>query len=270
MKSLAVSFILGNLVLASCLSFGVASTEGFTLPKEMKEAVGKVIVNTTACSVTCGLGYKEEIVCEVGPDGVKRKCRSQFLECMTSWYCGMLHFTALRGKRFELSCLSADIVRIGHKSFRFIWRFARGIISIDDELFKPFLVTSHSLRFRSVREDHAGTYRCDVLILKNYRLVKRLYFGLRVLPPNLVSLHFNQSLTEEQKLMDEGLEVNLDNHSMAYLPSKNKVAGIMGTGIAIGVTGMLVIIVFCSCLRVAQLSYKHLKLALPALPAEGR
>uniref|UniRef100_A0A8C6FHG0 Transmembrane protein 81 n=1 Tax=Moschus moschiferus TaxID=68415 RepID=A0A8C6FHG0_MOSMO len=247
MKTLATSFILGSLLLAFCLPLVVTSPKTLAIPEKLQEAVGKVIVSSTTCTVTCGLGFKEETVCEVGPDGVRRRCKSQRLECLTSWLCGMLHFTLLIGKEFKLSCLSPDILEIGQEAFRFTWRLARGIISTDDEVFKPFRASSYFIKFQSIQEDDSGTYRCDVQLLKTLRLVKRLYFGLRVLPPHLVNLNFHQSLTEGQKLADEGLEVNLDNYSRPqHPPWEKKVAIAVGIGVAGGVTaGVLVSIALC-------------------------
>ncbi|XP_032508418.1 transmembrane protein 81 [Phocoena sinus] len=256
MKTLATSFILGNLVLAFYLPLVMTLPKTLAIPEKLQEAVGKVIVNATTCTVTCGLGYKEETVCEVGPDGVRRKCKSQRLECLTNWICGMLHFTVLTGQEFKLSCLSSDILEVGQEAFRFTWRLARGIISTDDEVFKPFRASFHFIKFQSAQEYDSGTYRCDVQLLKNLRLVKRLYFGLRVLPPNLVNLNFHQSLTEDQKLIDEGLEVNLDNYSRPQRPPwKKKVTIAVGIGIASGVTGgVLVSIALCGGLRVIHSS----------------
>ncbi|KAF6076146.1 transmembrane protein 81 [Phyllostomus discolor] len=242
MKILAVSFILGSLALAFHLPLVVTLPKTLAIPKKLQEAVGNVTVNATTCTVTCGLGYKEETICEVGPDGVRRKCESRRLECLTNWICGMLHFTILRGREFELSCLSSDILEIGQEAFRFTWRLARGIISTDDEVFKPFRSSSHVVKFESAQEYDSGTYRCDVQLLKNLRLVKRLYFGLRVLPPNLVNLNFHQSLTEDQKLVNEGLEVNLGNHSRPYRPPwRKKVAIALGIGTASGVMGSVLV-----------------------------
>ncbi|XP_053463011.1 transmembrane protein 81 [Nycticebus coucang] len=250
MKVLATTVILGSLALASLLLV-VTTLKTLAIPEKLQDAVGRVIVNATSCTVTCGLGYKEETVCEVGPDGVRRKCKSQRLECLTNWICGMLHFTILTGKEFELSCLSPDILETGQEAFRFTWRLARGIISTDDEVFKPFRVNSHFVKFHSAQEYDSGTYRCDVQLLKNLRIVKRLYFGLRVLPPHLVNLNFYQSLTENQKLIDEGLEVNLSNYSKPYHPKwEKKVALALAIGIASGVVvGMLVSTAFCHLLR---------------------
>ncbi|XP_006834277.1 PREDICTED: transmembrane protein 81 [Chrysochloris asiatica] len=251
MKTLATSFILGSLVLAYSLCFEMTLPKTLDIPEKLQEAVGQVIVNATTCTVTCGLGYKEETVCEVGPDGVRRKCKFQRLECLTNWICGMLHFTIPIGKEFELSCLSSDILEVGQEAFRFTWRLARGIISTDDELFKPFRINSYFVKFESAREFDSGTYRCDVQLLKNLKFVKRLYYGLRVLPPHLVNLNFDLSLTEGQKLVDEGLEVNLDNYSRPSHPAwKKDVAFALRIGIASGMAGgVLVTIALCSGLR---------------------
>lgn len=259
MTTLATSFILGSLMLAFCPPFVMTLPKTLAIPEKLQEAVGKVIVNATTCTVTCGLGYKEETVCEVGPDGVRRKCKSQRLECLTNWICGMLHFTVLAGKKFELSCLSSDILEIGQEAFHFTWRLARGIISTDDEVFKPFRASSHFVKFRSIHEEDSGTYRCDVQLLKNLRLVKRLYFGVRVHPPQLVKLDFQQSLTEDQKLVDEGLEVDLGNYSRPPRPPwRKKVAIALGIGIASGVIASVSLgIALCSGQRVGHSNANH-------------
>ncbi|XP_074078584.1 transmembrane protein 81 isoform X2 [Macrotis lagotis] len=169
MKTVDIGFILGTLTLFLYLPTIVTSHQAFTIPEKLKLANGRVIVNTTPCTVTCGLGYKEESTCEVGPDGVRRKCETHHTECLTNWICGMVHFTTTTGKKFELTCLSSDILLLGHEAFRFTWTFARGIISTNDELFKPFRRHIHSLILNPAREDDSGTYRCDVQLLKNLR-----------------------------------------------------------------------------------------------------
>ncbi|XP_060034678.1 transmembrane protein 81 [Erinaceus europaeus] len=238
MKTWASNFFFWSLTLVLCLPPVLTLPQTLAIPEKLQEAVGRVIVNATTCTVTCGLGYKMETVCEVGPDGVRRKCLSQRLECLTNWICGMLHFTTVIGQEFELSCLSTDILEVGREAFRFTWRLARGIISTDDEVFKPFRASSHFVKFESAQESDSGTYRCDVQLLKNLRRVKRLYFGLRVLPPKLVNLNFQQSLTEEQKLIDEGLEVNVVNYSRPHRPLwKKKVALTLALGVVSGVAG---------------------------------
>ncbi|XP_012582241.1 PREDICTED: transmembrane protein 81 [Condylura cristata] len=247
MISLAVSITLGNLMLASCLSSGVTTPKTLAIPKEMKEVVGEVVIHTTPCSITCGLGSKEDTVCEVGPDGVRRKCRAAIRHCLTTWHCGMHHFTVHTGRTFVLNCMGSQVLGLTHASFQFTWRVARGIISVDDGLFRPFLFRHHSLKFISVREHDSGTYRCDMYLLRNMKLVKRLYFGLRVLPSHLVKLNFLHSLTEGQKLMDEGLEVDLDNGSLPlHHQWKKKMTVIVAIGVTAGLVGMLMSIFLCS------------------------
>ncbi|XP_032770667.1 transmembrane protein 81 [Rattus rattus] len=250
MKAVATVFICGSLVLITYLPLVVTSPQTLAIPEKLRQAVGRVVVNATACSVTCGLGYKEETTCEVGPDGVRRDCRSQRLECLTNWICGMLHFTIIQRQQFELNCLSSDILRKGQEAFRFTWKLARGIISTNDELFKPFRANSPFLRFKPAYESDSGTYRCDVQQLKNLKFVKRLYFGLRVLPPKLVNLNFEQSLTEDQKLAEEGWEVHLDNQTQPHLPGwRKKVSLALGVGITAGVVGgVLVNVALCRVL----------------------
>lgn len=251
MKAGATVLILGSLVLMAYLPLVPMSPNTLPIPEKLQQAVGKVIINATTCTVTCGLGYREQTVCEVGPDGVRRKCKFRRYECMTNWICGMLHFTVVHGEELELSCLSSDILQVGQQAFRFTWKIARGIISTNDEIFKPFRANSHFLHFKPAYEYNSGTYRCDVQLLKSLRFVKRLYFGLRVLPPKLVNLNFNQSLTEDQKLADEGWEVNFYNLSNPHLPKwQKKVASALGIGIAGGVVGgVLVSIAIRSVLR---------------------
>ncbi|XP_004610243.2 transmembrane protein 81 [Sorex araneus] len=255
MAPLALPFLLGVLAWTLRPSRAATSPRTLAIPEELQEAVGRVIVSATTCSVTCGLGYKEETACEVGPDGVRRKCKTQRLQCLTSWVCGMLHFTVLSGGQFQLSCVSAaDLLEEGREAYRFTWRLARGIISTEDEVFRPLRVSSYYVRFYSLREYDSGTYRCDVQLLRNLKPVKRLYFGLRVLPRDLVDLNFHQSLTENQKLIDEGLEVNLDNFSQpARPPWKRKVAVAVGLGVPVGVAvGVLLILALCRWLRSSE------------------
>ncbi|KAM4861099.1 transmembrane protein 81 [Thomomys bottae] len=246
----AARSILGILLLATYRPVLVTSPENLTIPELLQNAVGRVLVNATSCSVTCGLGYKEETVCEVGSDGVRKKCKFERLECVASWSCGMLHFTVLAGSEFELSCLSSDILAVGKEAFRFTWRVARGIISINDVIFKPYRSNMHFLQFKPALEYHSGTYRCDVQQLKNLRLVKRVYFGLRVLPSKLVNLNFDQYLTENQKLVDEGFEVNLDNYSKLDQPKwQKRVISTLSVGAVVGVlVGVLVSIALCRVL----------------------
>lgn len=82
-----------------------------------------------------------------------------------------------------------------------------------------------------------------------------------------MNLDFYQSLTEDQKLVDEGLEVSLGNYSRPqHPPWKKKVAIAVGVGVASGVTGgVLVSIALCGRLRVihGSASLETLQALLP-------
>lgn len=165
-----------------------------------------VLVNSTPCSVTCGLGVKEEQRCEVTPAGEYRNCSLQLSRCLSDWICGLRHLSVPEGKPFQLICLSPEAARLEGPNFGYTWRFSRGLITTNDLLFHPIRNPSPSLRFSPALESHSGTYRCDVQVLSSFQLVKRIYFGLRVIPRDLVHLDFHKSLTWEQQLAAGGEE----------------------------------------------------------------
>ncbi|NXU45527.1 TMM81 protein, partial [Drymodes brunneopygia] len=165
-----------------------------------------VVVNSTPCSVTCGLGVREEQLCEVSPAGERRNCSRLRSRCLSDWICGLRHLNVPEGKPFQLSCLGPDTASLEGQDFGYTWRFARGLITTNDLLFQPFRNPSPSLRFSPALESHSGTYRCDVQVLSSFQLVKRIYFGLRVVPRGLVDLDFQKSLTWEQQLAASGEE----------------------------------------------------------------
>ncbi|XP_061486357.1 transmembrane protein 81 [Rhineura floridana] len=201
---------LGILAFAFFVPLSVTSHEAVTIPKQLRTAAGRVAVSCTSCSVTCGLGYKIEETCEVRPDGQRRDCTKQKVDCLTNWICGMRHFTVLVGKPFEFSCLTTGEIGPQTQSFSYTWRLARGIITTDDVLFVPFKNPGFVIKLFPAEEYDAGTYRCDVQLMKNYMVVKRIYFGLRVIPGDLVDLSFDKSLTLEQQLESEN-EKNQQN-----------------------------------------------------------
>ncbi|NXC19192.1 TMM81 protein, partial [Corythaeola cristata] len=210
MKTLGNSHILGILLCAFCLPL-VGSFGNVTIPAELKSAVAKIVVNTTSCSVTCGLGVKLEEMCEITPAGERRNCALRRSDCLTSWVCGLLHFTVPVGKPFQFSCLTSDAIGFGSQAYGYTWRIARGLITTNDVLFKPFKNPDAVVRFSPTRESDAGTYRCDVQVLKTFRVIKRVYFGVRVIQNDLVDLNFQKSLTWEQKLAANKEEGNIEN-----------------------------------------------------------
>ncbi|NXL06352.1 TMM81 protein, partial [Mesembrinibis cayennensis] len=210
MKALGNSHILGILLCAFYLPLVVAF-EKVTIPAELKSAVVRVAVNTTSCSVTCGPGFKVEEMCEITPAGERRNCTVRRSDCLTSWACGLVHFTVPVGKPFQFSCLTSDAVGFGNRTYGSTWRLAQGLITTNDALFKPFKNPNSVIRFSPTRESDAGTYRCDVQMSKTFRVIKRAYFGVRVIRNDLVDLDFQKSLTWEQKLAANEEEENTED-----------------------------------------------------------
>ncbi|NWT17506.1 TMM81 protein, partial [Vireo altiloquus] len=186
-----------------CLPAALPSPSESPIPPELKAWIA---VNSTPCSVTCGLGVKEEQLCELSPAGERRNCSLVRSRCVTNWICGLQHLSIPEGKPFQLSCLSPDTAGLEGRDFGYTWRFARGLITTNDLLFHPLRHPSPSLSFSPALESHSGTYRCDVQVLSSFQLVKRIYFGLRVIPQGLVDLDFQKSLTWEQQLKANGEE----------------------------------------------------------------
>ncbi|NWS76052.1 TMM81 protein, partial [Crotophaga sulcirostris] len=197
MKTLRNSLIRGILPCAFYLPL-VTSVGNVTIPAELKTAVVKVAVKSTSCSVTCGVGFKLEEMCELTPFGGRRNCTLRRTECLTKWVCGIHYFTIPVGKPFQISCLTSDTDNFGNQAYK--WGFAQGLVTTKDELFKLLQTTNSFIKFSPIRESDAGTYRCDVRMLKAFRIIKRIYFGVRVIRSDLVELNFQKSLTREQKL----------------------------------------------------------------------
>ncbi|XP_060628918.2 transmembrane protein 81 [Anolis sagrei] len=214
MTKAQVSLSLGTLLLTVFALLSMASNEPpsspITIPKPLSDATARVAISSTSCSTTCGLGYKVEERCKITPNGERQQCSKRRVDCLSNWICGMVHYTVLVGESFEFSCLNTEEVGPETQSFSYTWRVARGIISTDDALFKPFKSSGFVINFSPVEEYDAGTYRCDVQFMKTYKIVKRIYVGIRVIPGHLVDLNFDKSLNEEQKLeiMNEGNEQN--------------------------------------------------------------
>ncbi|NXH42766.1 TMM81 protein, partial [Dicaeum eximium] len=165
-----------------------------------------VVVNSTPCSVTCGLGVKEEQRCEVSPAGEHRNCSLVRSRCLSDWICGLQHLSVPEGKPLQLICLTPEAASLEGPNFGYTWRFAQGLITTNDLLFRPFRNPGPSLSFSPALESHSGTYCCDVQVLSSFQLVKRICFGLRVIPKDLVDLNFQKSLTLEQQLAASGKE----------------------------------------------------------------
>ncbi|XP_033943848.1 transmembrane protein 81 isoform X2 [Pseudochaenichthys georgianus] len=117
--------------------------------EEVDKVSVEVIVDSSPCSATCGLGVKTQTLCLLkdgkkameedvrSKDGteVSEECRVRKLSCLESWQCGLRTMTVTLGERVEIDCLGEVMQAMGRFSWRVSWRYARGIISSDDTLF---------------------------------------------------------------------------------------------------------------------------------------
>uniref|UniRef100_A0A3B3XUR9 Transmembrane protein 81 n=1 Tax=Poecilia mexicana TaxID=48701 RepID=A0A3B3XUR9_9TELE len=162
------------------------------LPVDMEEEDKvplEVITESSPCSVTCGLGVKTQTLCLL-KDG--KTCRSQQVQCVESWQCGLKTMTVTSGQRVEIDCLGEVMAAMG----AVLWRYARGVITSDDSLFDRWKAPDlQRVVLDPVREKDAGTYRCDVQDA-NYRRKKTVYWGVRVLPAGVVNLDYQSSLLQ--------------------------------------------------------------------------
>ncbi|KAF3860808.1 hypothetical protein F7725_001063, partial [Dissostichus mawsoni] len=120
--------------------------------EEVDKVSVEVVVDSSPCSATCGLGVKTQTLC---------------------------------------------LLKDGKKAMKMVsWRYARGIISSDDTLFArwnaPLL---ERVILDPVMEEDAGTYRC-VVQDASFRRVKRVYWGIRVLPSSVLNLDYESSLAQ--------------------------------------------------------------------------
>ncbi|NWR89237.1 TMM81 protein, partial [Furnarius figulus] len=219
-----------------------------TIPPELHSTVVKITVNSTPCSVTCGLGLKVEEMCEITPAGERRSCSLQRSLCLSTSICGLRHVSVPAGRPLRLSCLVESNPAFGKHTYGYTWRWAPGLITTNDLLFQPFRNPQPVLSLAPATEADAGTYRCDVQVRETFKVVKRVYFGLKVIPSNLVELNFQKSLTWEQKLVANLEEGSAGNSSQAGQESfwKKKVFHEAMLGIGSGlVGGVLVSLMLC-------------------------
>ncbi|XP_022618795.1 transmembrane protein 81 [Seriola dumerili] len=182
--------------------------------EEVDNVPVEVIVDSSPCSTTCGLGLKTQTVClmkdgerameEGGRSGngaeVSEACRVRKVKCQESWQCGLRTMTVTSGQRVEIDCLGEVMQAMGRFSWRVLWRYARGIISSDDSLFDRWEAPQlDRVILDPVREEDAGTYRCDVQDAV-FRRVKRVYWGIRVLPAGVLNLDYDWKPAEPDRV----------------------------------------------------------------------
>uniref|UniRef100_A0A3Q3FWK3 Transmembrane protein 81 n=1 Tax=Labrus bergylta TaxID=56723 RepID=A0A3Q3FWK3_9LABR len=90
---------------------------------------------------------------------IRHKCRVRKVRCQESWQCGLMTMTVTSGERVEVDCVG-DVMEATCKSCD------------------------------AAPVSFSGTYCCDVRDA-SYRRVKRVYWGIRVLPVGVLNLNVN-------------------------------------------------------------------------------
>lgn len=160
-----------------------------------------VISYSSSCSTTCGLGIRTQRLCPWGTreETSSPACRVRQVQCLDNWQCGLQTQTAITGQYLELDCLEEVMEAMGRFSFAVLWRYARGIITTNNRFFiKHDVPGLDKIILNPVKEEDAGTYRCDVLDTSHHR-VKRMYKGLKVLSAHVLNLKFAEGLSEWEK-----------------------------------------------------------------------
>ncbi|CAG02315.1 unnamed protein product [Tetraodon nigroviridis] len=186
----------------------------------------EVIVESSPCSITCGLGLRHQSLCllkdsrtalEEGDAEVSEKCRVRTVKCLETWRCGLQTMTMIAGQRVELDCLGEVMKAMGRFSWRVSWRYARGIITSDDSLFAQWRAPQlDRVVLDPVREENAGTYRCDVQD-SHYRRVKRIYWGIRILPVGILNLDYDASADKWNSSQSEQDQSGSDGYRRVYV-----------------------------------------------------
>ncbi|KAK2897118.1 hypothetical protein Q8A73_013498 [Channa argus] len=202
---------------------------------EVDEVPMEVIVNSSPCSTTCGLGVKTQTLCLL-KDGktalevsntdeteVTERCRVLKVTCQETWQCGLETMTVTSGQRVEIDCLVEVTETMGRFSWRVTWRYARGVISSDDSLFARWEAPQlDRVILDPVHEEDAGTYRCDVQDATFHR-VKSIYWGIRVLPTRALNLDYESTLAQwesrnqQNQTVSEELEERMALISMVLM-----------------------------------------------------
>ncbi|XP_075053883.1 transmembrane protein 81-like [Mixophyes fleayi] len=197
-------------------------------------------VESTTCSVTCGLGRKTERRCTVEKSGSRHDCENVMVECVTGWLCGMHTYTLTVGQYFTIDCLSSEF-EANVENMLYYWKIANGIVTTDDMLFRTLQARNYTIVFPDIQEKNAGTYRCDVQRVNDLKLVKRLYYGIKVISPNIVYLNYDKFLISKQKLealaaQQEGLAANVtEDKVQRYSIFKKRVYIMLGAGSCVGI-----------------------------------
>ncbi|XP_069615865.1 transmembrane protein 81 [Ranitomeya imitator] len=217
-----------------------------TIPQEWEGVSMRAVVETTECSVTCGTGSKREKRCLVDRSGVHTNCEVVMVECLSNWLCGTKVYTLRDGERLTMDCqIPKSSNFISDLKFYF-WKKAAGVVSVNDNYFRTLKVRDSSITFQSIQEKDAGTYRCDVQRDGDMKIVKRIYFAVRVITPGIIDINFDKNVISKTKL--EALAQEHNSLGAKKLIEKyGRTSTYVIIGSAIGILIGIVVLVFCRC-----------------------
>ncbi|KAG9485483.1 hypothetical protein GDO78_008522, partial [Eleutherodactylus coqui] len=177
-----------------------------TIPSILENVSIRTVIETTECSVTCGIGSKIEKRCLVDRAGIQNDCEVVRVDCLRNWLCGIQIYTVKTGDNFIMDCQIPPTGTLGGRKL-YYWRIARATVTTSERYFQPLKVTNYTLVFESIQEEDAGTYLCDVQREDDLKLVKRIYFGVKVIATGIMDIDFYKYVISKQQLttLAEGL-----------------------------------------------------------------
>ncbi|XP_066499527.1 transmembrane protein 81 isoform X2 [Hoplias malabaricus] len=203
-----------------------------------------LITYSSPCSTTCGLGLRTQELCPLEATQANgTACHVRQVLCLDSWQCGLQTQTVAAGQHLELDCLEEVMEVLGPFSLMVSWRFARGVITTDENLFVRLEVPGlDRVVLDPVREKDAGTYCCDVQD-SSFRRVKRMYKGVKVILPHVLSLDYTKGLKQWEK--PGGMRPNI-SLATGKLYSRSTVQNMVLVSIA---TSMAIAVIIFICLK---------------------
>uniref|UniRef100_A0A8C5LUN5 Transmembrane protein 81 n=1 Tax=Leptobrachium leishanense TaxID=445787 RepID=A0A8C5LUN5_9ANUR len=230
-----------------------------TIPEQLKGVSVKMIIKSSPCSVTCGVGSKLEKQCIVDKYGIRSDCEEVQVKCVATWFCGMFTYTLRLGQSFTMDCLSRDDYGAANQGVLYFWKIARGILTADDMLFELLETRTFSVTLSSIMEKDAGTYRCDVQNYYDQKLLKRIYYGIKVISPATFDLDYDKYLINKGQMEtlagQNSMTSNGNDTEERIQMFSNRMYFIVGIGSGVGILAGIILAVVLFRLKPPGLLY---------------
>ncbi|XP_056414054.1 transmembrane protein 81 [Hyla sarda] len=225
--------------MTSCSAQDLEKLRAVTIPRELESVSVRAVLESTECSVTCGIGSKKEKRCLVDRSGIQ-DCEEVIVDCFNNWQCGMEVYTVKVGDHFTMDCRIPSTGTLGGNK-HYYWKIARGIVSNNEQYFRPLKIRNSTIIFESIQEKNAGTYCCDVHREDDLKLVKRIFFAVRIFTPDIIDINYDKYVISKQKLavMAEGLTTEVGEQKVI---SNEELYTYVGIGSAVGLLAGVVIL----------------------------